>query len=312
MANFSSTALLSQSDMQSILSAVKTYIDKQVELANGDTTAVANLLNALIGTSDKAAALENQKTVRAISAEEVAKIVANADTKYDTLKEIADWILSDTTGAAKMASDILQLQNYVGAPAEGETAATGLFKAIADEASRADAAEKANAKAISDEASRADAAEKANAKAISDEASRADAAEKANAKAISDEVTRATGVEEGLEGRIATLEGLFDGDNSVDAKIAAAQKAAEDHSDANLVTAKGYADTKKSEAISAAAEDATSKVNTLSGTAVSATHTDDGVTVTLGGTVGAPTVTVAVDMCTEAQLKDLTDLFAIA
>lgn len=276
MANFSSTALLSQSDMQSILSAVKTYIDKQVELANGDTTAVANLLNALIGTSDKAAALENQKTVRAISAEEVAKIVANADTKYDTLKEIADWILSDTTGAAKMASDILQLQNYVGAPAEGETAATGLFKAIADEASRADAAEKANA------------------------------------KAISDEVTRATGVEEGLEGRIATLEGLFDGDNSVDAKIAAAQKAAEDHSDANLVTAKGYADTKKSEAISAAAEDATSKVNTLSGTAVSATHTDDGVTVTLGGTVGAPTVTVAVDMCTEAQLKDLTDLFAIA
>lgn len=294
MANFSTTALLSQSDMQSILSAVKTYIDKQVELANGDTTAVANLLNALIGTSDKAAALENQKTVRAISAEEVAKIVANADTKYDTLKEIADWILSDTTGAAKMASDILQLQNYVGAPAEGETAATGLFKAIADEASRADAAEKANAKAISDEASRAD------------------AAEKANAKAISDEVTRATGVEEGLEGRIATLEGLFDGDNSVDAKIAAAQKAAEDHSDANLVTAKGYADTKKSEAISAAAEDATSKVNTLSGTAVSATHTDDGVTVTLGGTVGAPTVTVAVDMCTEAQLKDLTDLFAIA
>lgn len=276
MANFSTTALLSQSDMQSILSAVKTYIDKQVELANGDTTAVANLLNALIGTSDKAAALENQKTVRAISAEEVAKIVANADTKYDTLKEIADWILSDTTGAAKMASDILQLQNYVGAPAEGETAATGLFKAI------------------------------------SDEASRADAAEKANAKAISDEVTRATGVEEGLEGRIATLEGLFDGDNSVDAKIAAAQKAAEDHSDANLVTAKGYADTKKSEAISAAAEDATSKVNTLSGTAVSATHTDDGVTVTLGGTVGAPTVTVAVDMCTEAQLKDLTDLFAIA
>lgn len=293
MANFSSTALLSQSDMQSILSAVKTYIDKQVELANGDTTAVANLLNALIGTSDKAAALENQKTVRAISAEEVAKIVANADTKYDTLKEIADWILSDTTGAAKMASDILQLQNYVGTPA-GETAATGLFKAIADEASRADVAEKANAKAISDEAARAD------------------AAEKANAKAISDEVTRATGVEEGLEGRIATLEGLFDGDNSVDAKIAAAQKAAEDHSDANLVTAKGYADTKKSEAISAAAEDATSKVNTLSGTAVSSTHTDDGVTVTLGGTVGAPTVTVAVDMCTEAQLKDLTDLFAIA
>ena len=42
---------------------------------------------------------------------QIAQIVAGADTRYDTLKEIADWIISDTTGASKMASDILALQN---------------------------------------------------------------------------------------------------------------------------------------------------------------------------------------------------------
>ena len=50
------------------------------------------------------------KSVRTISAEEVAKIVANAPASYDTLKEIADWIQSDQTGAAKMANDITALQ----------------------------------------------------------------------------------------------------------------------------------------------------------------------------------------------------------
>ncbi len=37
----------------------------------------------------------------------VTSIIAGADASYDTLKEIADWIASDTTGAAKMQSDIV-------------------------------------------------------------------------------------------------------------------------------------------------------------------------------------------------------------
>ena len=45
---------------------------------------------------------------------EVAKVVANADASFDTLKEIADWILNDTTGAADMANDIAALQGLVG------------------------------------------------------------------------------------------------------------------------------------------------------------------------------------------------------
>lgn len=51
--------------------------------------------------------------MRTISSEEVAKIVAGADKSYDTLKEIADWILSDTTGAAKMANDITRLDGIL-------------------------------------------------------------------------------------------------------------------------------------------------------------------------------------------------------
>ena len=64
------------------------------------------------------------KTVRAISAEEVAKIVAGADAKYDTLKEIADYIISDTTGAAEMAGDITDLQGRVKAIEDAPYATT--------------------------------------------------------------------------------------------------------------------------------------------------------------------------------------------
>lgn len=39
--------------------------------------------------------------------------MAGADKSYDTLKEIADWILSDTTGAAKMANDITRLDGIL-------------------------------------------------------------------------------------------------------------------------------------------------------------------------------------------------------
>ena len=61
---------------------------------------------ALVGT-------DTGKTIRAIAAEETAKIVAGADTDYDTLKEIADFIKNDTTGAAAMANDIAALKEKV-------------------------------------------------------------------------------------------------------------------------------------------------------------------------------------------------------
>lgn len=41
--------------------------------------------------------------------------VADADDKYDTLKEISDWIKNDHTGAAQMAEDIEKLKELLGA-----------------------------------------------------------------------------------------------------------------------------------------------------------------------------------------------------
>lgn len=51
---------------------------------------------------------------KAAAVAEVAAVVAGADASFDTLKEIADWIANDTTGAAAMANDIAALEALVG------------------------------------------------------------------------------------------------------------------------------------------------------------------------------------------------------
>lgn len=118
------------------LQAAKTYIDGQIgglgtlagksEVAYDDLAAA---LKALIdGKADGTTVAtlvgeDTGKSVRAISAEEVAKIVAGADESYNTLKEIADWIMSDSTGAAKMANDITRLDAILdGIGGDGEQA----------------------------------------------------------------------------------------------------------------------------------------------------------------------------------------------
>lgn len=73
--------------------------------ANADAIALLN------NTADVAGSVAH--TANAAAAAEVAKIVANADADFDTLKEIADWILNDTTGAADMANDIKALQDQM-------------------------------------------------------------------------------------------------------------------------------------------------------------------------------------------------------
>lgn len=84
--------------------------------AQADVDALEVIVNTLVGT-------DNNKSVRTISSEEVAKIVAGADTAYDTLKEIADWISSHSGSASEMNSAILALQAIVdGIGGEGEKA----------------------------------------------------------------------------------------------------------------------------------------------------------------------------------------------
>ena len=72
-----------------------------------DLTTVSGKVTTLIGNETG----DDAKSARNIAAEEVAKVVAEAPASFDTLKEIADWIQSDTTGAAKMANDIDALKD---------------------------------------------------------------------------------------------------------------------------------------------------------------------------------------------------------
>lgn len=81
----------------------------------GNASAIAalkgdkNTANTVLGTANALATLvgaDTNKSVRTIAGEVVAEIVDNAPEAYDTLKEIADWIANDETGAAAMSSAI--------------------------------------------------------------------------------------------------------------------------------------------------------------------------------------------------------------
>lgn len=93
-----------------------------------EVTTLSGKVSTLIGSETG----DDAKSVRTISAEEVAKVVADAPASYDTLKEIADWILNDTTGAAKMANDIAALKTKVTLGTDGTGAEYATVKAYVE------------------------------------------------------------------------------------------------------------------------------------------------------------------------------------
>lgn len=99
-------------DAQTAATYDDTDLDERVTAAEGKLT-------TLIGSVEG----DGNKSVRAISAEEVAKIVADAPEAYDTLKEISDWISSHSSDASAMNSSIVALEAIVdGIGGEGEKA----------------------------------------------------------------------------------------------------------------------------------------------------------------------------------------------
>ena len=58
---------------------------------------------------------DENKSARSIAQDEasmaIAKVVASADTSFDTLKEIADWIKTDETNSTQIVNDIANLKN---------------------------------------------------------------------------------------------------------------------------------------------------------------------------------------------------------
>lgn len=126
------------------VATVDTKAKKNAEDVAALTTKVNNLKN-YDDTDIKAKVKANTDAIATLNSagegsvvktvgDKVAEIVAGADEKYDTLKEISDWILSDTTGAAKMNSDITSLKAAVGdsSVADQVSAALTTAKAYAD------------------------------------------------------------------------------------------------------------------------------------------------------------------------------------
>ena len=108
-----------------------TYDDTEIRGLIGDNKAAheANAAAIAVLNGDAATAGSVAHTAEAAAAAKVAEVVANADADFDTLKEIADWILNDTTGAADMANDIAALQGLVG----DKAVATQIAEAISAE-----------------------------------------------------------------------------------------------------------------------------------------------------------------------------------
>ena len=74
----------------------------------GNIAANAEAIEANAAAIETLVGSDADKSVRDIAAEETAKIVAGAHEDYDTLKEIADFIRNDSTGAAGMSNAIAQ------------------------------------------------------------------------------------------------------------------------------------------------------------------------------------------------------------
>ena len=100
----------------------KTYADG----LNADMDTRVDALETTVGDNNSGlvkdvAVLKGDKTTEGSVAYQIAQIVAGADARFDTLKEIADWIVNDTIGATQMANDIAGLKTLVGTLPQGIT-----------------------------------------------------------------------------------------------------------------------------------------------------------------------------------------------
>ena len=102
------------------LYATTEYVDNEIEKAKQgfekyDDTEIKNRI-AANEESIKALSGDGAGSVKETVANAIAEVVNGAPEDFDTLKEVADWIKNDTTGAAKMANDIAALKDSVKNP----------------------------------------------------------------------------------------------------------------------------------------------------------------------------------------------------
>ena len=127
-------------------SDITTAISDEATRATQAETALQNAIDIEKERIDVLVDKDDAKSVRSIASEEVAKIVANANESYDTLKEIADWIAAHPTDASEYNSRISANETAI-AKLNGESEGS-VKKAAAD----AQAAAEATAKNYADAA----------------------------------------------------------------------------------------------------------------------------------------------------------------
>ena len=98
------------SDIATTLASAKSYADTQDATTLASAKSYADNQDAATLASAKA---YTDTTADAAAAKAVAAVVAGADSDFDTLKEVADWIMSDTTGAAALQTDVAGLKTKV-------------------------------------------------------------------------------------------------------------------------------------------------------------------------------------------------------
>ena len=82
---------------------------KKIKIFNGATKEWVESILDVSEINKKADKTYVDKFVK----DEIAKVVNSAPEAFDTLKEVADWIVNDETGAAAMANEIAQLKQDV-------------------------------------------------------------------------------------------------------------------------------------------------------------------------------------------------------
>lgn len=97
--------------------ATTDYVGSEIEKVKSgiekyDDTDIKNRISAN-EKSIEALSGDGEGSVKETVANAIAEVVNGAPEDFDTLKEVADWIKNDTTGAAKMESDIANLNEKV-------------------------------------------------------------------------------------------------------------------------------------------------------------------------------------------------------
>ena len=111
--------------------ADKTALADEVARATQSEAQIDGKINTIVAD-------DTGKSARTIAAEEVAKVVADAPADFDTLKEIAEYIESDKTGAAQMVTKIDANANAITAEAQrAQEAEAALREGKADKVANA-------------------------------------------------------------------------------------------------------------------------------------------------------------------------------